>query len=120
MTAASGKQAVEMSKSSAVGQLFCQGNPNHRFSMKNPDAATILGTRTGRLRRETVDGVHEQIKYNFKLILLKNCIAVVPYIVSLWPSHMALNDPVSFIDVSGTFCHSVKNLRGSWSKERGR
>jgi len=71
VTAASGKQAVEMSKSSAVGRPFCQGNRNHGLSMKNPDTETIFGARTDRLQRETVDGLHEQIKYFFKSILLK-------------------------------------------------
>lgn len=67
VTAASGKHAVEMSKSSAVGQPFCQGNRNHGFSMKNPDTETIFGAS----QRETVDRIHEQIKYFFKSILLK-------------------------------------------------
>ena len=39
--------------------------------MKNPDTATILGARTGRLQRETVNGINEQIKYFFTSILLK-------------------------------------------------
>ena len=66
--------------------------------MKNPDTETIFGARTDRLRRETVDGVHEQIKYNFKLILLKNCIAVVPVILPRFGhSHRALNDPVPLL-----------------------
>ena len=39
--------------------------------MKNPDTATIFGARTGRLQRETVDSVHEQIKYFFSFILLR-------------------------------------------------
>jgi len=39
--------------------------------MKNPDWATIFGARIGRLKRETVDRVHEQMKYYFKCILLR-------------------------------------------------
>ena len=66
--------------------------------MKNPDTATILGARTGRLRRETVDGVHEQIKYNFKLILLKKWYR---WGADILPrsghSHMALNDPAPLL-----------------------
>ena len=38
--------------------------------MENLDTATIFGAAFCRLRRETVDGVLEQIKYDFKLILL--------------------------------------------------
>ena len=66
--------------------------------MKNPDTETIFGARTDRLQRETVDGLHEQIKYNFKLILLKKwyrrgAMDIAP----LWPYHRALNDPVPLL-----------------------
>jgi hypothetical protein len=38
--------------------------------MQNHDEGTIFGPYTGRLRGETVDVLHEQIKYRFKLCLL--------------------------------------------------
>ena len=66
--------------------------------MKNPDTETILGARTDRLQRETVDGVHEQIKYIFKLILLKKWYRWgAGDIASLWPYHRVLNDPVPLL-----------------------
>ena len=116
MTAASGKLVVEQDQ--------C------RFSAVQPKESNpwILNEESGhgdnswrqhrRLQRETVDLVHEQIKYFFRFILLRK-----------WYRWTAVNSPsglpggveesCAFIDVSGTFCHPVKTS-GTISRERGR
>ena len=79
--------------------------------MKNPDTVTILGARTGRLQRETVDSVHEQIKYFFRLYSVKEMVSLGCCRFPRWPIAWGVEQSCAFIDVSGTFCHPVKNFR---------
>ena len=73
------------SKTSAVLPPFSPRTRNHGFLMKNPDTATILGARTGRLRRETVDSLHEHIKYLFNCSLLRKWYRWDAVEFSRWP-----------------------------------
>ena len=73
-------------------------------------------------QRETKDKIHEQIKYRFRGSgLVKGNVAVIDRGQAETPwRRVDRSNVCDFIDVSPTFCHSVKTLIEGSSMETGR